>query len=93
MTGTSEASESTFRIVSVSRRACPNSPVLDAITWVPGDRARRVPAIGARRRTCDHARRTDPIKEITTTSGETRYRFIIDMGKRPAKVISGAYCR
>jgi hypothetical protein len=39
------------------------------------------------------ARRTDPIKKITTTSGETRYRFIIDMGKRPAKVISGAYCR
>ena len=26
---------------------------------------------------------TDPIKKITTGSGETRYRFIIDMGKRP----------
>jgi integrase len=29
------------------------------------------------------ARKTDPIKKITTKAGETRYRFIIDMGKRP----------
>jgi integrase len=28
-------------------------------------------------------RKTDPIKKITTASGEIRYRFIIDMGKRP----------
>jgi integrase len=26
---------------------------------------------------------TDPIRKITTKSGETRYRFIIDVGKRP----------
>ena len=29
------------------------------------------------------ARNTDPIKKITTKSGEVRYRFIIDVGKRP----------
>jgi integrase len=29
------------------------------------------------------ARKQDPIKKITTKAGETRYRFIIDMGKRP----------
>jgi integrase len=29
------------------------------------------------------ARKTDPIKKITTKNGETRYRFIIDIGKRP----------
>ena len=28
-------------------------------------------------------RKQDPIKKITTAAGETRYRFIIDMGKRP----------
>jgi integrase len=26
---------------------------------------------------------TDPIRKITTKAGETRYRFIIDMGKLP----------
>ena len=29
------------------------------------------------------ARKSDPIPKITTKSGETRYRFIIDVGKRP----------
>jgi integrase len=29
------------------------------------------------------ARNTDPIKKITTKNGETRYRFIIDVGNRP----------
>ena len=29
------------------------------------------------------ARKTDPIRKITTKTGETRYRFIIDVGKRP----------
>ena len=29
------------------------------------------------------ARKTDPIKKITTKPREIRYRFIIDMGKRP----------
>ena len=29
------------------------------------------------------SRKTDPIRKITTKSGEVRYRFIIDMGKRP----------
>jgi integrase len=28
-------------------------------------------------------RKQDPIKKITTKTGETRYRFIVDMGKRP----------
>ena len=28
-------------------------------------------------------RKTDPIRKITTRTGETRYRFIIDVGKRP----------
>ena len=28
-------------------------------------------------------RKQDPIKKITTAAGEIRYRFIIDMGKRP----------
>jgi integrase len=28
-------------------------------------------------------RKTDPIKKITTKAGETRYRFVVDMGKRP----------
>jgi hypothetical protein len=37
------------------------------------------------------SRKTDPIRKITTKNGETRYRFIIDVGKRPtANVISGA---
>jgi integrase len=29
------------------------------------------------------ARKTDPIRKITTKNGEVRYRFIIDVGKRP----------
>jgi hypothetical protein len=29
------------------------------------------------------SRKTDPIRKITTKNGETRYRFIIDVGKRP----------
>jgi integrase len=29
------------------------------------------------------SRKSDPIRKITTKSGETRYRFIIDVGKRP----------
>jgi hypothetical protein len=29
------------------------------------------------------ARKTDPIRKIIPKNGETRYRFIIDMGKRP----------
>jgi integrase len=29
------------------------------------------------------ARKTDPIKKIITKGGETRYRFIVDLGKRP----------
>jgi hypothetical protein len=29
------------------------------------------------------ARKTDPIRKIITKSGEVRYRFIIDVGKRP----------
>ena len=29
------------------------------------------------------SRKTDPIRKITTKSGEVRYRFIIDVGKRP----------
>jgi hypothetical protein len=29
------------------------------------------------------ARKTDPIRKITTRTGEVRYRFIIDVGKRP----------
>jgi hypothetical protein len=29
------------------------------------------------------SRKTDPIRKITTKTGETRYRFIIDVGKRP----------
>ena len=28
-------------------------------------------------------RNTDPIRKITTKSGETRYRFIVDVGNRP----------
>jgi integrase len=28
-------------------------------------------------------RNTDPIRKITTKAGETRYRFIVDVGKRP----------
>jgi integrase len=28
-------------------------------------------------------RKQDPIRKVTTKSGETRYRFIIDLGKRP----------
>jgi hypothetical protein len=28
-------------------------------------------------------RKQDPIKKVTTSTGETRYRFIVDMGKRP----------
>jgi integrase len=36
-----------------------------------------------RRLNSDHRRKQDPIKKITTSTGEVRDRFVIDVGRRP----------
>jgi hypothetical protein len=83
-----------MRLVPAQRPVEPGEPVFADPRYVDARRPRMV-ACGAGptsrpptlhrargRGPVTTARKTDPIRKIPTKNGETRYRFIIDMGKR-----------